>query len=136
MRKQENVRVHLEFRVSGATEVCIAGSFNDWPPSVTPMIPLGNGRWGKELVLPPGKYEYRFVVDGQWMDDPAATQWIPNPFGTANAVLEVVAISPAKAAPAKANEGGADRNLPDSAIWHSADPASGHGKTKRGQGLQ
>ena len=72
-----------------AREVCIAGSFNDWHPTVTPMIRLDDGKWAKELALPPGRYEYRFVVDGQWVDDPAATELIPNSFGTANAVLVV-----------------------------------------------
>ncbi len=72
-----------------AQEVCIAGSFNDWHPTATPMIRLEDGKWAKELALPPGRYEYRFVVDGQWVDDPAATERIPNSFGTANAVLLV-----------------------------------------------
>ena len=39
--------------------------------------------------MPPGSYEYRFVVDGQWVDDPEVNELIPNPFGSANAVLEV-----------------------------------------------
>ena len=77
-----------------AQEVCIAGSFNDWHPSVTPMIRLRDGKWAKELSLAPGRYEYRFVVDGQWVDDPAATELIPNPFGTPNAVLLVAASKP------------------------------------------
>ena len=83
--------VCLELTNVSAQEVCIAGSFNDWHPAATPMIPLGEGRWRKELTLPPGRYEYRLVVDGQWVDDPAATELIPNPFGTANAVLVVAA---------------------------------------------
>jgi len=77
-----------------AHEVCIAGSFNDWHPTVTPMIRLEDGKWAKELALPPGRYEYRFVVDGQWVDDPAATDLIPNSYGTANAVLVVEAHKP------------------------------------------
>lgn len=77
-----------------AQEVCIAGSFNDWHPTVTPMIRLEDGKWAKELALPPGRYEYRFVVDGQWADDPAATELILNSFGTANAVLVVEAHKP------------------------------------------
>ncbi len=78
-----------------AQEVCIAGSFNDWHTSVTPMVRLDDGKWAKELTLPPGRYEYRFVVDGQWVDHPAATELIPNPFGTPNAVLEVRPAAPA-----------------------------------------
>lgn len=77
-----------------AHEVCIAGSFNDWHPTVTPMIRLEDGKWAKELALPPGRYEYRFVVDGQWVDDPAATDLIPNSYGTANAVFVVEAHKP------------------------------------------
>lgn len=73
----------------GATRVCAAGSFNEWNPSATPLVSLGDGDWGKELVLPPGRYEYRFVVDGQWIDDPAAKQTVPNPFGGVNAVFDI-----------------------------------------------
>ena len=82
-------RVCLGLTHATAQEVCIAGSFNDWHPSVTPMVLLDDGKWAKELALAPGHYEYRFVVDGQWVDDPAATELVPNPFGTPNAVLEV-----------------------------------------------
>ena len=70
------------------------------------MIRLRDGQWAKELSLAPGRYEYRFVVDGQWVDDPAATELIPNPFGTPNAVLLVaankssVAARPTSASPA------------------------------------
>lgn len=98
--------VSLEMTRPDAQQICIAGSFNDWHPSVTPMIRLNDGKWAKELALPPGRYEYRFVVDGEWVDDLAATELIPNVFGTANAVLVVtasklpVAARPASASPA------------------------------------
>ena len=72
-----------------AKAVCVAGSFNGWRPAVSPMIHLGNGHWAKVLSLPPGRYEYRFVVDGQWVDDPAAKVFVPNPYGSQNAVLMV-----------------------------------------------
>ena len=79
--------MRIEFRAEQARQVCIAGSFNEWHPRATPMIPLGDGRWVKELVLPPGRYEYRLAVDGQWICDPAAALTVPNPFGGQNAVL-------------------------------------------------
>jgi hypothetical protein len=81
------------------------------------MIRLEDGKWAKELALPPGRYEYRFVVDGQWMDDPAATELIPNSYGTANAVLVVEAHKPiatarsARATPTT-NRSAASRNAP------------------------
>ena len=79
----------LEFVHPQAREVFIAGSFNDWHPSATPMIRLNEGKWAKELALSPGRHEYRLVVDGQWIDDPAAKETVPNPFGGINAVLVV-----------------------------------------------
>jgi 1,4-alpha-glucan branching enzyme len=81
--------VRVEIYQPDANEVCIAGSFNEWRPEATPMVPLGNGRWAKELTLPDGRYEYRFVVDGQWVSDPNAPETVPNPFGTANSVLTI-----------------------------------------------
>jgi hypothetical protein len=96
--------VRLGLTRPDAQQIFIAGSFNDWHPSVTPMIRLSDGKWAKELALPPGRYEYRFVVDGEWANDPAATELIPNPFGTPNAVLVVVAGKPPVAArPASAS---------------------------------
>lgn len=96
--------VCLELTRPDAQEICIAGSFNDWHPNVTPMIRLNDGKWAKELALPPGRYEYRFVVDGEWVDDLAATELIPNVFGTTNAVLVVAASkSPVAARPASAS---------------------------------
>ena len=85
--------VCLHLTHPAAQQVCVAGSFNDWHPTVTPMIRLDDGQWAKELALPPGRYEYRFVVDGEWVDDPAATELIPNTFGTANAVLMVTGVN-------------------------------------------
>lgn len=88
--------LRIEFHDEHAQAVSIAGTFNDWRPGVVPMIPLGQGRWVKELSLPPGRYEYRLVVDGQWICDPAAAEKVPNPFGGQNAVLTV---SPVEAQP-------------------------------------
>ncbi len=58
------------------------------------MVALGDGRWMKELVLPPGRYEYLYVVDGRWQPDPGAAERVPNPFGGENGVL-IVAVDQA-----------------------------------------
>ncbi len=81
--------VHVEFSHPTATAVAIAGTFNDWRPEATPMVAMGEGRWLKELVLPPGTYEYLFVVDGRWLADPLAHATTPNPFGGVNSVVTV-----------------------------------------------
>lgn len=81
--------VRFELRVPGARLVCIAGAFNDWHPGATEMIDLGAGHWVKDLKLPPGVYEYRFVVDGVWCEDPHAMAHVANPFGGRNSVVQV-----------------------------------------------
>ena len=81
--------VHVEYTDPTAATVCVAGTFNDWRPEVTSMVRMGEGRWLKELILASGVYEYRLVVDGEWMPDPRASETAPNPFGEVNSVLKV-----------------------------------------------
>ncbi len=85
------VEVRLEFTRPVASTVFVAGTFNEWHPAATPMTPIAEGRWTKQLRLPPGRYEYCLVVDGEWMPDPLATESVPNPFGGINSVLQVTA---------------------------------------------
>jgi 1,4-alpha-glucan branching enzyme len=80
-------KVRLEFSQPGAQSVAIAGSFNSWQPEQASTT--GNGGWVKELTIAPGRYEYMFVVDGQWMADPNAKEFAPNPFGGQNSVLVI-----------------------------------------------
>jgi hypothetical protein len=72
-----------------AGEVLVAGSFNGWQPRVTPMTPMRGGQWSAEVLLEPGRYEYRFLIDGQWQDDPLSACFVANPFGGLNGVVEV-----------------------------------------------
>jgi 1,4-alpha-glucan branching enzyme len=81
--------VSLELVKPGAKTVCVAGSFNEWRPEKTPLVPLGNGRWAGDLTVKPGRHEYLFVVDGQWLPDPNATENVQNPYGGKNSVLLV-----------------------------------------------
>ncbi len=54
------------------------------------MVAVGEGRWVKDLTLPPGSYEYCLVVDGgKWLPDPQAREMTSNPFGGRNSVLKV-----------------------------------------------
>ena len=93
-RSAEAARVHFEFVHPKAQRVSIVGSFNGWSPSATPMAPAGNGRWRRELWLRPGQHEYLVVVDGKWLFDPMAADYVPNVFGGMNVVIHVQ--SPAK----------------------------------------
>ena len=82
-------RVSLELVKPEAKKVCVAGSFNDWSPEKAPLILKGNGRWVTDLTLKPGRHEYLFVVDGQWIPDPNARESVQNPFGGRNSILGV-----------------------------------------------
>ena len=86
----------------GDQEAFLAGSFNDWDPTRTPMERQGDGSWQAELELAPGRYEYKFVVDGTWCCEPGradadCADCVPNPFGTMNRVIEVPGAAKAKA---------------------------------------
>jgi 1,4-alpha-glucan branching enzyme len=82
-------RVSLELVKPDAKHVCVAGTFNGWRPEQAPLAPKGDGRWVGNLDVGPGRYEYLFVVDGQWLPDPNARESVQNPFGGLNSVLTV-----------------------------------------------
>jgi hypothetical protein len=84
-------RVSLELVKPEARKVYVAGSFNEWKPETTPLQAVGGGRWKGDLALKPGRHEYLFVVDGQWLPDPNARETVTNPFGGKNSVLKVSA---------------------------------------------
>ena len=81
--------VRVEYLNPTAREVFIAGSFNGWDLRANPLTTHGDGKWGVELTLDPGRYEYRLVVDGQWADDPRASEHTANPYGGLNSILQV-----------------------------------------------
>ena len=83
------VPVHFEFTHPTAHHVSVAGCFNHWHPEAKTLHPAGHGRWVRETALPPGTYEYCLVVDGEWMPDPMAKDFVPNPYGGRNSVLKV-----------------------------------------------
>ena len=67
----------------------VAGNFNGWRTDATPLKKMGGGKWAVPVMLRSGEYEYRFIVDGQWCEDPDATQRAANPYGGFNSVLIV-----------------------------------------------
>jgi len=73
----------------GAKQVALSGEFNGWSPTATPMTRRPDGRWETTLELAPGRYQYKFVVDGQWVPDSQAGQNVWNQHGTLNSVVEV-----------------------------------------------
>jgi chromosome partitioning protein len=78
----------------GAEHVLLAGDFNDWTLDGSEMDPIG-GVWTKVIKLPPGRYRYRYVVDGQWQHDPSNAAVEPNPYGGHDSILVMDGAAPA-----------------------------------------
>jgi 1,4-alpha-glucan branching enzyme len=82
-------RVTFNICAPNAREVAVAGTFNNREPSTRPLKGEANGSWKVTFYLSPGKYEYRFVVDGIWTDDPCCTTRCRNQYGGENCIVEV-----------------------------------------------
>ncbi|RJP28006.1 MAG: hypothetical protein C4533_05880 [Candidatus Omnitrophota bacterium] len=80
-----------QFRIfaPSANRVVVAGSFNNWNTSSLSAKKDSKGNWVAKVNLKPGKYEYKFLVDNNWVNDPKCTSSISNSFGSTNSVLEI-----------------------------------------------
>lgn len=81
-------RVTFEIEAKPGQTVCVAGSFNDWEPSKV-LSEKAPGVFSGTMMLAPGVYEYKFVVDGDWRLDERNPNFAANDFGTLNSVLVV-----------------------------------------------
>jgi 1,4-alpha-glucan branching enzyme len=87
--KLKRSKVIFSLEAPDAKEVVLMGDFNQWNPKKHPMKKNKNGMWEKVTFLFPGTYEYRFMVDGQWKNDPENIQTRTNRFGTKNNFIVV-----------------------------------------------
>lgn len=82
-------RVRFAWNGPVLASATVAGAFNEWNPTATPLDREADGTWAVDLDLPIGRHEYRFIIDGQWVFDPSNPNLVPNPFGSMNSVVEV-----------------------------------------------
>jgi len=85
--------VLFSLKAPEARRVQLAGDFNSWTPDGSEME-YSNGVWKKMLELAPGRYRYRFVVDGRWQRDPMNASVEPSPFGDSDSVIDINRINP------------------------------------------
>jgi 1,4-alpha-glucan branching enzyme len=85
-------KVRFEIEARGASKVFLAGDFTDWDAEPRRMRRSQRGKdiFSTKVDLEPGVYQYKYLVDGEWLTDPAARQF-PNVHGTTNSVIEVAA---------------------------------------------
>ena len=83
------VKVTFVLLICDAKRVSLSGEFNGWSPDATPMRRHSDGHWETTVDLAPGRYEYKFVRDGEWIPDLLAHENVWNQHGTLNSVIEV-----------------------------------------------
>jgi 1,4-alpha-glucan branching enzyme len=83
-------RVVFTLEAPEAQRVLVTGTFCDWQTDSCVLKKDRKGTWKATLSLPPGRHEYRFLVDGEWRDDPNCAERVTNPFGTENCILHLV----------------------------------------------
>ena len=79
----------FSFRAPDATSVQLVGDFTQWQDRPVNLQKGADGVWRTAVNLPPGAHHYRFLVDGEWRDDPECTLHTPNPFGGENMTRQV-----------------------------------------------
>ncbi len=77
------------FKAPTAMSVQLVGDFTHWQREPISMQKATDGIWWANVELSPGTHQYRFLVDGEWRDDPECSLHVPNPYGTQDAVRQV-----------------------------------------------
>jgi len=72
-----------------ATSVQLVGDFTRWTEHPVNLHKNTNGTWEATVSLRKGLHLYRFLVDGDWRDDPESVLSIHNPYGTQDSVIHV-----------------------------------------------
>ena len=83
----EGVEFAVDFPDAGS--VYLAGEFNGWDPTVIPLTKGDDGLWHGAVELEPGTYQYKFVVDGTWVEDPGNPETTDDGHGGVNSIIVV-----------------------------------------------
>jgi 1,4-alpha-glucan branching enzyme len=90
MAKSAMNRQRFSIQAPAALSVQLVGDFTHWQKQPINLQKGDSGIWSTSVDLEPGTYHYRFLVDGQWRDDPECTLRVENPYGSTDAVRQVV----------------------------------------------
>ena len=90
-RKSGVIKHKVQFKYFGpdATEVILTGEFNKWNPVKKKMKKNEKGEWVTRVILAEGDHPYKYIVNGNWVNDPGASKYIDNGMGTTNSVKVV-----------------------------------------------
>jgi len=79
----------FSYRAPAARSVQLVGDFTHWRRDPINLVRNRDGVWQTRVGLEPGEHPYRFIVDGEWRDDPECQTQAPNPYGSANSIRRV-----------------------------------------------
>lgn len=89
-KTRSNKRIKFIYNDEPGKKVYLAGNFNNWTPYEKQLKDKKKtGVYEYSVILPKGKYEYKFVVDDKWTMDPNCPEWTHNDMGTLNSVVTV-----------------------------------------------
>ena len=90
MKKRHNgIPQQFSFTAPAATTVQLVGDFTHWQDRPINLSPGKNGTWHTVVEIEPGTHRYRFLVDGQWRDDPECKMRVENPYGSQDSIRHV-----------------------------------------------
>ena len=96
-------QVTFTYESSSASKVYLAGSMNGWSTSAAPMTE-DNNVFTYTVELAPGIYEYKYVADGSWKNDPENPVFMVNSSNNRNNVVIVSGLEDTTARVVKGTE--------------------------------
>ena len=90
LKLQEEREILFKVEAPEGAVVQIAGDFNEWvPESLDFTESQGRPLWHKTISLRPGAYEYKYLVDGRWIADPANDSTVEDAYGGVNSLISL-----------------------------------------------
>ena len=89
LKKCSAKKVTFKISAPNAKDVRLAGDFNSWDPISSTLKKSKDGVWKRDVLLKSGRYEYKYLIDGQWQRDPLNNLFVTNTFGSENSVIEL-----------------------------------------------
>jgi 1,4-alpha-glucan branching enzyme len=77
------------FTAPSAVSVQLVGDFTQWQERPINLQKGAGGVWRTTVELKPGTHHYRFIVDGEWQDDPECVLRAQNPYGSQDMLRQV-----------------------------------------------
>jgi 1,4-alpha-glucan branching enzyme len=86
-KKLKNGKIRFIWPVRDECDIYLVGDFNQWNEKSHPLRRTETENYELELEIPPGKYRFKYLVDGVWWNDPDAEEYAPNPWGSEDSVI-------------------------------------------------